>query len=1110
MTFADPLRLGLEEFGRDEREFDGVSYLYANEDVRAEIGFDVEGAWRHWTSVGHLQNRYPPGIGRAAPRNLDPEAMAARPFGLNLFGPFDAISGLGTAARNLLDAVHESGVPFDVHRYDVETGHARITETELGSAIHYRVNLVLANADQIRRLAGLYPDGVFDDSYTIAVWAWELAAFRPDWHASFALVDEIWTNSHFELAAIASVSPVPVHLMPLPVRAPEPPVDRDAARVRFGLPANAFVVLCPFDAGSTEARKNPLAAIDAFRRAFGRDPRRVLVVKHHGGDAALTRRLLDRRGGSANIHLIGARLSHADQQALQAACDALLSAHRSEGFGLNLAEFLAAGRTVIATDYSGSRDFLDESTGYPVEVSLVEVERRAGPYGPHAVWAEPDLDALVAGLRAAASEADDRQRRGAAARARMAEAFSPAAIGARMRARLSLLDGERTTPDGFTPTALASLQRFVPTLAGRDRIAWPARLPFFTLTRDVGDPLDDARDQIYPFWEACLVAPGLPPPEAAAARVALRGDDLRVRLLEPAGAHVPAAITAAEASNGAWMVLLPDGARLESDALLRIAVALDRDAPPDLLSLGDAPLEPALPIVVRKSVLLAAWATYGGALDGLLRHLAGPAVRIEHLPGLVSSAALPPEPVRPALPPITLRAADFSRLAAAARSVDRSPTTDLVVLHDSEEPPDPETLRPLLDRVADRHLDAVSMDGTIATRRDVLSRLARMSAGAERFDAAARSLNLRHIALPLIEEALAASDQLPLALHAARIGALGLFDQDHYLVSSPDVAASGTDPLRHYAEYGWREHRAPNFYFDPVWYRARYMHEDPDETIDPLLHYERYRNSGVRPSRHFDPAWVRRSRHLPPGTDPLRYFLERRRSENVSPLPEFDPAWYRARRRDIVYRKVDPFEHYMRFGAAEGVNPSADFDTAFYAARHMSGVGRRDPVAGNPLLHYLEHRERQPAITSLKAALRQEVARLRLLGRPFIEMSFCWFDGLPQRIDALRTYLAEPTLAMPFLLVFANELLATAAVRAGDLRALAALRLPFTDDYDDADICARLVECFADRRCLRRANRPVLALPRGADAAAAAAFGERIGRRLTDAFGVTASIELVD
>ena len=410
--------------------------------------------------------------------------------------------------------------------------------------------------------------------------------------------------------------------------------------------------------------------------------------------------------------------------------------------------------------------------------------------------------------------------------------------------------------------------------------------------------------------------------------------------------------------------------------------------------------------------------------------------------------------------------------------------------------------------LADRRTGGVAADGVFATRRSVLGRIARLADLPADFASAVAVLGLPLVTLPFGPATGGISGALSAAEHARRLEALGLFDRDHYQVSSPDVAASGTDPLLHYVEYGWREHRAPNFYFDPVWYRARFMADGED--LDPLLHYARYRNSGVRPARHFDPAWVRRSQHLPPGVDPLRYFLERRRSENVSPLPEFDPAWYRARRRDIVYRKVDPFEHYMRFGAAEGVNPSADFDTAFYAARHMSGVGPRDPVANNPLLHYLEHRDRQPAITSLKAALRQEIARLQLLGRSFIEMTFFWYDGLPQRIDPLRTYLAETTLAMPFLLVFANELLAGASTRAGDDRLTASLRLPLTDDYDDADICARLAECFGDARCLRSGGRPVLAFVCGVERTRVGAFADRLERRLAADHGVAPAIELLD
>ena len=139
--------------------------------------------------------------------------------------------------------------------------------------------------------------------------------------------------------------------------------------------------------------------------------------------------------------------------------------------------------------------------------------------------------------------------------------------------------------------------------------------------------------------------------------------------------------------------------------------------------------------------------------------------------------------------------------------------------------------------------------------------------------------------------------------HVARVRALGLFDAAHDLRSAPDVAAGGGDPLRHTCEHGWREQRPPIFYVDPDWYRARHMR--PEEGgLDPLLHWERFRFSGVRPSRWFDPAHVRRTWKRPSGTDPLGFVLDRRAHEYVSPVPGFDPATYRARRRDMAYRRT--------------------------------------------------------------------------------------------------------------------------------------------------------------------------------------------------------------
>jgi len=42
----------------------------------------------------------------------------------------------------------------------------------------------------------------------------------------------------------------------------------------------------------------------------------------------------------------------------------------------------------------------------------------------------------------------------------------------------------------------------------------------------------------------------------------------------------------------------------------------------------------------------------------------------------------------------------------------------------------------------------------------------------------------------------------------------GIFDQDYYYETHPDVASQGEDPLVHYIRGGWREERSPGPLFD--------------------------------------------------------------------------------------------------------------------------------------------------------------------------------------------------------------------------------------------------------------------------------------------------------
>ena len=79
--------------------------------------------------------------------------------------------------------------------------------------------------------------------------------------------------------------------------------------------------------------------------------------------------------------------------------DVFLSLHRSEGFGLGCAEALAVGNIVVSTDYGGTRDFISEETGFPVDWKRVDVGEGEYVEAEEATWAEPSIDHAAHRLR---------------------------------------------------------------------------------------------------------------------------------------------------------------------------------------------------------------------------------------------------------------------------------------------------------------------------------------------------------------------------------------------------------------------------------------------------------------------------------------------------------------------------------------------------------------------------------------------------------------------------------------------------------------------------------------------------------------------------------------
>ena len=176
--------------------------------------------------------------------------------------------------------------------------------------------------------------------------------------AGFRRVNEVWVPSAFVQDAVSKKSPVPVLRMPHAIHFN---ASADGARQRFGLPDDRFLFLTMYDFSSIQERKNPAAALDAFNRAFSRgEARATLVIKtqnadFHPQDLAMLR---ERLSGRRDVVWINETLSRQDVYDLLASCDALVSLHRSEGFGLGLAEAMFLGKPVVATNWSGNTDFM--------------------------------------------------------------------------------------------------------------------------------------------------------------------------------------------------------------------------------------------------------------------------------------------------------------------------------------------------------------------------------------------------------------------------------------------------------------------------------------------------------------------------------------------------------------------------------------------------------------------------------------------------------------------------------------------------------------------------------------------------------------------------------
>ncbi|MBN2841229.1 MAG: glycosyltransferase [Coriobacteriia bacterium] len=360
---------------------------------------------------------------------------SGKKWGYNLFGYVTGSFGQALATRTTMNVLlgRGEGICYrDISRLEGRSTtmpeHPEL-ECRSSRALPYAVNLIHANPpDLLRRLHTVWSLLRPERCFNVMVPFWELPLLPEVWRRGLAMMDAVMAPSRYiEQTILAEVPGVPVLHYPQAVYLPE---GIAANRARWGISADEIVFFVSFDVTSDIERKNPWAAMNAFRMAFEQDSGAVLLIKLNAQHADRDQlhhidRLRSVIADRTDMRIVDSHLAYADLLSLYASCDVLVSLHRAEGLGLVLMEAMTLAKPVIVTAWSGNMDFTTPQNSCLVPFELVPVQGSHPAYDLRLfdktpLWAEPDTKEAAKWMRTLAQDSNLRNSIGTHAASDMA------------------------------------------------------------------------------------------------------------------------------------------------------------------------------------------------------------------------------------------------------------------------------------------------------------------------------------------------------------------------------------------------------------------------------------------------------------------------------------------------------------------------------------------------------------------------------------------------------------------------------------------------------------------------------------------------------------------
>ena len=351
-----------------------------------------------------------------------------------------------------------------------------------------------------------------------------------------------------------------------------------------------------------------------------------------------------------------------------------------------------------------------------------------------------------------------------------------------------------------------------------------------------------------------------------------------------------------------------------------------------------------------------------------------------------------------------------------------------------------------------------------------------------------------------------------------------LFDHQYYVEKYPDVEESGVFPLVEYLFEGAKKGRQPHAFFDVREYANRYNVDL--EHSNPLIHYSLNKASGVKVNTPFFDeeyylATYPETASYPGG--PFLHFSRHGIYEGRRPNANFNPRYYYAKHLNNDY-SINAFQHYIEQGAALGLEtdlpksvPTISREIGFFANQGPRfeeldvnlGKGRqkraklvafylpqfhsfpendewwgkgfsewRNIPRGVPRFvgHYQPRIPRDLSFYDLSdpKVMERQVEMALDMGLYGFCFYFYWFDRHRLMEGPLDRFVADKSLKMPFMVLWANE----NWTRRWDGMEAEVLIKQNQNEEDDVALVDCFQSYFADERYIRLNGRPLLVIYR--------------------------------